>query len=75
MWEDVLDQLRKLPVAENEELGVSSVLGSIQEAIRMLVPAEWAQNPHLRVSDLTREHLRKVLTVFMGTGSFKRRQI
>ena len=71
MWEDVLNQLRKLPVAENVELGINSVLNSIQEAIRSLVPAEWAENPHMRVSDLTREHLRKVITVFISTGALK----
>ena len=74
MWEDVLSQLRELNVAENEELEINSVLTSIQDAIRSLVPAEWAENPHMRVSDLTREHLRKVITFFMGTGAFKEDQ-
>jgi putative ATP-dependent endonuclease of OLD family len=68
MWEDVLSELRKLPVAEKEELGITAILEKVQAAVRSFVPAEWAQNPHIRVSDLTREHLRKTLTVFMGTG-------
>ena len=68
MWEDVLGNLRSLPVAENQELGISSILKEVQNSMRNFVPAEWAENPHIRVSDLTREHLRKTLTVFMGTG-------
>ncbi len=68
MWEDVLGELRGLAVAENEELGISAILEDVQNSIRKFVPSEWAENPHIRVSDLTREHLRKTLTVFMGTG-------
>jgi putative ATP-dependent endonuclease of OLD family len=69
MWEDILTQLRDLSVAEKPELGISGVLENIQAAIRGIVPVEWAENPKLRVSDLTREHLRKILTVFIGTGA------
>jgi len=69
MWEEILDQLRKLPVAEKKELGISDILTSVQEAVRSFVPADWADNPHMRVSDLTRENLRRSLTVFMGTGA------
>ncbi|RLQ22599.1 DUF2813 domain-containing protein [Seongchinamella sediminis] len=68
MWEDVLGELRGLAVAENEELGVTAFLEEVQNSVRKFVPSEWAENPHIRVSDLTREHLRKTLTVFMGTG-------
>lgn len=68
MWEDVLGELRELSVAEKEDLGVSAILEQVQDAVRKFVPVEWAENPHIRVSDLTREHLRKTLTVFMGTG-------
>lgn len=68
MWEDVLSELRNLAVAENEELGISAILEEVQNSVRKFVPSEWAENPHIRVSDLTREHLRKTLTVFMGTG-------
>lgn len=68
MWEDVLGELRDLAVAENEELGVTAILEEVQNSVRKFVPSEWAENPHIRVSDLTREHLRKTLTVFMGTG-------
>ncbi len=69
MWEDVLKELRKLPVAESEELGISKILSTVQEAVRSFVPIDCGDKPHIRVSDLTREHLRKSLTVFMGTGA------
>ncbi|HEY5080468.1 MAG TPA: AAA family ATPase [Bauldia sp.] len=69
MWEKVLAELRVLPVAEDPGIGVSAVLSGIQAAIKDFVPLDWAADPHLRVSDLTREHLRKTLTVFMATGA------
>ena len=69
MWEDILTQLRDLGVAEKPELGISGILENIQSAIREIVPVEWAENPKLRVSNLTREHLRHILTVFIGTGA------
>ncbi len=69
MWEDVLKQLRTLAVAENQELGITAILESVQSAVRSFVPSDWANNPRIRVSDLTREHLRKTLTVFMDTGA------
>lgn len=69
MWEEVLDQLRQLPVAEKPELGITDILSAVQNSVRSFVPSEWAENPHMRVSDLTREHLRRTLTVFMGTGA------
>lgn len=71
MWEDVLNQLRQISVAENPELGITSILSSVQDSVRSFVPSDWAVNPHIRVSDLTRAHLRRVLTVFMGTGAFR----
>jgi putative ATP-dependent endonuclease of the OLD family len=69
MWEDVLEQLRKLPVADRPELGITEILTAVQEAVGCFVPSDWADGPHMRVSDLTREHLREMLTVFMGTGA------
>src|SRR6266567_2753880 len=65
MWEDVLEQLRKLPVADKPELGITDILTDVQEAVRSFVPSNWADAPHMRVSDLTRENLREILTVFM----------
>jgi len=72
MWEDILVQLRKIPVAENPALGIVNILTTVQEAVRTFVPSDWADNPHIFVSDLTRTHLRRVLTVFMGTGAFNK---
>jgi putative ATP-dependent endonuclease of OLD family len=60
--------LRQLTVAEKPELGISEVLENVQTAIRDIVPVEWAESPKLQVSNLTREHLRKILTIFIGTG-------
>ncbi|MBY0050952.1 ATP-dependent nuclease [Brevibacillus agri] len=71
MWEDVLKQLRDISVAENPELGISGILESVQNSVQSFVPSDWADNPHLRVSDLTRANLRRILTVFMGTGSIR----
>lgn len=69
MWEDILSELRQLPVAEQQELGISEILISVQNAVREFVPSDWAGQPRMRVSDLTRESLRRTLTVFMGTGA------
>ena len=65
MWEEVLSQLRDVSVANNPELGVSDILESVQKAVRELVPVEYADAPAVRLSQMTREHLRQILTVFM----------
>src|SRR3546814_19086249 len=49
-------------------LGISGVLESINTALKKYVPKEWGVEPHLKVSNLTREHLRKVITAFLATG-------
>jgi putative ATP-dependent endonuclease of OLD family len=69
MWEDLLVHLRALPVGEADEIG--EILTSVQEAVRHYVPSDWADEPHIRVSDLTRDMLRRTLTVFMGTGAMR----
>ena len=69
MWEDVLSQLRNISVAGSPELGISEILTSVQESVRELVPVECADAPAIRVSQMTREHLRAILTVFLGTGT------
>lgn len=69
MWEATLATLSAMPVASDPELGISPVLGSINEALKKYVPREWGVEPHLRVSTLTREHLRKVITAFIATGT------
>lgn len=71
MLEEVLVQLRALPIAANPDLGISSILTGIQDALRNFVPSEWGTDPQLKVTDLTRENLRKSLTAFIATGATK----
>jgi len=68
MWEKTIGQLSGLTVASDPELGISGVLESIEAAIKKYVPREWGVTPHLKVSNLTRESLRKVITAFIATG-------
>lgn len=68
MWEDTLGTLSAIPVASDPDLGISPVLESISTALKRYVPKEWGVEPHLKVSNLTREHLRKVITAFIATG-------
>ncbi|TVR84994.1 MAG: DUF2813 domain-containing protein [Rhodospirillales bacterium] len=68
MWEDTITTLADYSVASDPELGISGVLESINTALKKYVPKEWGIEPHLKVSNLTREHLRKVITAFIATG-------
>lgn len=68
MWEDTIATLRGIDVASDPALGVSPILDSINTALKKYVPKEWGVEPHLKVSNLTREHLRKVITAFIATG-------
>jgi len=68
MWEATLSNLSSFSVASDAGLGISGVLQSISEALKKYVPKEWGPQPHLRVSSLTRDHLRKVITAFVATG-------
>lgn len=68
MWESTIDGLGTFDVASAPELGITGVLQSINTALKKYVPKEWGVEPHLRVSALTREHLRKVITAFVATG-------
>lgn len=74
MWEDVLNQLKGVSVANESELGVSDILTSVQDSLSNIVSYEAADKPQIKVSNLTREHLRKVLTVFMGSGAYINRR-
>lgn len=67
MWEDTLQVLSQTEVASNPDLGISPVLESINKSLKKYVPSEWGIEPHLRVSSLTREHLRKIITAFITT--------
>ena len=69
MWENTLEQLKSVVVATDPELGIDDILTSVQESISTIVAYESGEAPRMRVSSLTREHLRKILTVFLGTGS------
>ena len=69
MWEEVLNQLKDITVAKNPDLGLEEILSDVQESLSSLVTFESANNPQIKVSNFTREHLRKVLTVYMGSGS------
>lgn len=68
MWEDTIEKLADFTVAADPELGISGILESINTALKKYVPKEWGIEPHLKVSNLTREHLRKVITAFIATG-------
>ena len=68
MWEDTLATLSSISVASDPNLGISPVLESINTSLKKYVPKEWGVEPHLKVSNLTREHLRKVITAFIATG-------
>ena len=68
MWEKTIEELNKFNVASDPNLGISGVLESIEASIKKYVPREWGMTPHLKVSNLTREHLRKIITAFIATG-------
>lgn len=69
MWEGAIEKISGFSVAEDPSLGISGVLQSINMALKKYVPKEWGIEPHLKVSNLTREHLRKVITAFIATGN------
>lgn len=68
MWETLLDQLRNLDVVGASDPEFGKILTAIRDAMREIVPGEWADAPHLRVSELTREDLRRILKSFLATG-------
>ena len=68
MWEDMIGSLSDIPVASKPELGLSPVLETINTSLKKYVPKEWGVGARLKVSTLTREHLRKVITAFISTG-------
>lgn len=69
MWEKTLGSLASFAVASDPALGISNVLESISTALTKYVPHEWGIQPHLKVSNLTRDHLRRVITAFIATGN------
>lgn len=69
MWEDTIQTLDGIDVASKEDLGISGVLETLNASLAKYVPKEWGAAPRLKVSSLTRDHLRKVITAFMSTGA------
>ena len=69
MWEGTIGTLSDFDVASDPALGISGVLESVDKSLKKYVPREWGVKPHLKVSNLTREHLRKVVTAFIATGN------
>jgi len=68
MWEKTIEEIQNFNVASDPNIGISGVLESIETSIKKYVPKEWGVSPHLKVSNLTREHLRKIVTAFIATG-------
>lgn len=68
MWEKTIGDLNQFTVAADPALGISGVLSSIDAALKKYVPREWGVSPHLKVTTLTRENLRKVIAAFIATG-------
>ena len=68
MWEKTIGEVSKITVAADPAIGLSGVLKSIDTALKKYVPREWGVSPHLKVSNLTRENLRKVISAFIATG-------
>ncbi|WP_343548009.1 AAA family ATPase [Ralstonia sp.] len=68
MWEETIRTLNAFSVAQDPALGLSGILESINHSLQKYVPKEWGIQPQLKVSDLTREHLRKTITAFIATG-------
>lgn len=68
LWETTINGLAEFDVASDPELGIPGVLESINTSLKKYVPKEWGVEPHLRVSALTRDHLRNVITAFIATG-------
>lgn len=69
IWENTISEVGQFDVASDPELGISGILKSVEKAIHNFVPKEWGIKPHLKVSTLTREHLRKIITAFIATGT------
>jgi len=69
MWEGTIKTLADINIASDPTIGISGVLESIEKSLKKYVPREWGVKPHMKVSNLTREHLRKVIAAFIATGT------
>lgn len=68
MWEKIITPLSTFEVATDKEAGIAPILQSLESAMRKFVPREWGVSPQLKVSNLTRDSLRKIITAFLATG-------
>ena len=68
MWENTLSHLANFDVAGDPETGVTNILKTLNKAIKKYMPKEWGEQPHLKITNLTREQLRKVVTSFVSTS-------
>lgn len=66
MWKKALSDVSDVAVAETDE--VSQVLFEVEAAVKKFVPREWGDQPHLKITNLTRNDLRKVIMPFISTG-------
>jgi len=65
IWENIITSLDRTDVAADPKIGVSGVLEGIQSTLNRYVPDNWGTAPRLKVSNLTREDLRKVISAFI----------
>ena len=84
MWERILAKLREIRADDysdedsssednssnknNSPANIRFLLAGIHERLMSLVPSHWGGQPEMKVSDLTRESLRRTINVFMETG-------
>lgn len=70
IWENAIDQLRKLqPPIDEGAVGLAPVLESIEKRLGQYIPlAAEGRATQLFVSQLTREHLRKTISFFLRTS-------
>ena len=84
MWERILAKLREIRADDcsdensdsednssnknNSPVNIRSLLAGIHEKLMSLVPSHCGGQAEMKVSDLTRESLRRTINVFMETG-------
>ena len=66
-WQEVLEGLAQVGEATNKESGLRGILDELERAMGSYLPARkpGAPTSRLNVTQLTREHLRSVMTYFM----------
>jgi putative ATP-dependent endonuclease of OLD family len=68
MWEALISEISKVDVANKEELKIKEIMQKLHLSIKSVVPNNLEITPSMFVSNLTREHLRTLMTVFMDSG-------